>query len=49
LAASGDWFGKQLAFSQLYAKTFELDEASAPDSERVLPSWMRVTPDAADS
>ena len=48
LAASGDWFGKQLAFSQLYAKTFELDEANAPDSARVLPSWMRVKPDATE-
>ena len=48
LAASGDWFGKQLAFSQLYAKTFDLDEANAPDSARVLPSWMRVKSDAAE-
>ncbi|MEQ1907964.1 MAG: PA14 domain-containing protein [Vicinamibacterales bacterium] len=48
LAASGDWFGKQLAFSQLYAQTFELDEAQAPDSARVLPSWMRVKPEAAE-
>ena len=48
MAASGEWFGKQLAFSELYAKTFELDTANAPDSARVLPSWMRAKPDGAE-
>lgn len=48
MAASGEWFGKQLAFADLYRKTFELDEAGAPDSARVLPSWMRVKGDTAE-
>lgn len=42
MEASGEWFGKQHAFAQLYARAFAADERQAPEKERVLPSWLRV-------
>ena len=48
MEASGIWFGKQYAFAQLYAQAFAADEANAPESARVLPSWMRIKADRAE-
>jgi hypothetical protein len=48
MEASGEWFGKQHAFAQLYARAFAADERQAPESERVLPSWLRVHGTAAE-
>lgn len=48
MAASPQYYGKQHEFSRLYKTQFDLDEAGAPEQTRVLPSWMRVRPDAAE-
>ena len=48
IATSPQYFGKQHEFSRLYKAQFDLDEAGAPEQTRVLPSWMRVRPDAAE-
>jgi hypothetical protein len=44
LAGSGQWFGKQLAFAQLYAQSFDALDHSSRVADP-LPSWMRVLPD----
>lgn len=48
IAESPDYFGRQHEFSRLYKQQFDLDEAGAPESARVLPAWMRVYPDVAE-
>lgn len=48
IATSPQYFGKQHEFSRLYTAQFDLDEAGASEQTRVLPSWMRVRPDAAE-
>ncbi len=49
MEASGDWFGKQHAFAQLYARAFEAAERDAPETEWVLPSWVRVHDNTAEA
>jgi len=48
IAQSPQYFGTQHEFSRLYTQQFDLDEAGADESTRVLPAWMRVRPDAAE-
>jgi hypothetical protein len=48
LAESGEWFGKQLAFAQLYAASFEDDEAGESELVNPLPSWMHTRPDGVE-
>jgi hypothetical protein len=44
LAGSGQWFGKQLAFAGLYARSFDAQE-HANHAVDPLPSWIQVLPD----
>lgn len=48
IAQSPQYFGTEHEFSRLYKLQFDLDEAGAVESARVLPAWMRVRPDVAE-
>ena len=48
IAQSPQYFGTEHEFSRLYKLQFDLDEAGAAESARVLPAWMRVHADAAE-